>query len=142
MMKIKIVIILFVVVAIWGLSFLIHLYELKGNFKLENIDFKMISSITISNRGMKGINYVSINKKDSIDFFDRILAGSVPVNKDDLNLRDNDGLCEIEINFKDKKSMEIDLTDTHTNSGIITSGDYFYRNDKLLNYIIVILKGE
>ncbi|SHM24423.1 hypothetical protein [Mucilaginibacter sp. OK098] len=141
-MNIKIKIVLGVIVAIWTLSYLMHLYATKDKFKIENIEFKKINSIRVVDRGMEGTNIVVINKKDSIYVFNKIIHDSKTINENGLNLRDSYGLCDIIIYFKDKKSMEIGLINTRLTGGIIRSGDYIYRNDKLLDYIITILKNR
>ena len=140
-MSTKIKIVFGVIVAIWTLSYLIHLYERKDKFKVENIDFRIANSIKIADRGMLGTSFVVINKREDINIFSKIIQNSNAISEDGLNLRDSYGFCDIIFYFKDKKSMEVSLINTRLTGGIITSGDYFYRNDKLLDYITTILKN-
>jgi len=135
--KFKLVFILVGIAFIWALSFVIHLSEKQDKHKIENIISKNVKLITIFDRGLKGNQTIIIDSPDSINVFDMMIQRSKLVDQGSLNLRDNKGLCDIEFKYKDGRVQTIDLTDyTSFSKGIIMSGDYTYRNDDLLNYVM------
>jgi len=140
--KFKLVFVFVGIAFIWTLSFVIHLFEKRDKYKLGNITSKNVKLITVFDRGLKGNRTIIIDDSDSIHVFNAKMQRSQLVDQDSLNLKDNKGLCDIEFKYKDGRSQTIDLTNyTSLSKGIIQSGDYFYRNDALLNYVMSKLKN-
>ena len=139
-MKIKIIFVFSGIVAIWVLSFLIHLYERKDSFKIENINIKNIDSIKIFDRGIVGENSFFIRNKDSINGLVKIISNSKGIDEEKLNLKDSNGVCDLMIYSENRKPTELNLTATNETGGIVNSGDYYYRNDELLHYVRTIFK--
>jgi hypothetical protein len=139
-MKIKIIFVFSGIVAIWVLSFLIHLYERKDSFKIEDINIKNIDSIKIFDRGIVGENSFFIRNKDSINGLVKIISNSKGIDEEKLNLEDSNGVCDLMIYSENRKPTELNLTATNETGGIVNSGDYYYRNDELLHYVRTIFK--
>jgi len=129
------------IILIWLFSFVMHLYETQDKFKIENISYDKIKFIEIDNRGIIGDKEIVIRNKNSIDKTSRILKNSKEVKWENLNLKANMGLCELYLHRTDGSVMELILYNLPPSGGIVSSGDYYYKNDELLNFAIGILKS-
>lgn len=137
--KTKLIVIFIGMITIWVASYFIHLYETSDSFKVENIPYAQIDTVKIS----EGTgNTIIIDNKDSILTVKNILMRSRMIDERDLNLRANTRLFQIVVHFKDNKSIDLDLLKTLYSGGILRSGDYYYQNTPLLNYVVNMLDSR
>jgi hypothetical protein len=130
--KTKLIVGFIIMISIWAASYIIHLYETKDSFKIENISHGQIDTIKIS----EGIEKtVIISNQDSILRFMNILLQSKMAEDREVKLRATRSF-EITIHFKNNKSTDLDLLKTVYSGDILRSGDYYYQSSPLLNFIV------
>lgn len=128
------------ILAIWLLSYLIHVFESGASFKLTNIKPNDIKAILVEDRGIKGNEVIRIANRDSITQVLALIKTSRLVDWDSINVKANKGLCTIILKHSANTNSTLELINTSFSGAIIESGDYCYRNDSLLHYIQKILK--
>ena len=140
--KTKLVIVIIGIIVIWSASYIIHLYETQDSFKVENIPYRKIDTIEISNREIQGDSSIIIADRDSIAKVGKMLIGSKIVSFDNINTKANKGEYFIFLHIKNSKTVKWYLTNTSYSGGILRSGDYFYQNTPFLNFVISKLRAN
>lgn len=128
------------IIFIWSFSFIIHFFETRKKFRIENLSYKEIKFIEIDDRGIIGGKKKQIYNKDTLQKIAVLLKNSKEVKLGDINIKSSNGLCELNIYFNNYTTNTIDLYNTSFSGGIVASGDYYYRNDMLLGFIFIVLK--
>lgn len=134
--KTKIILVFSALIVVWLLSYAIHLIELRPSLDLTKLYSEDITSIKINDRGILGNNSVLITDVERLKILSRLIVSSSEVDYDDINIKSNHGLCEVELHLKNKQNISFIITKTSFSGGILNSGDYYYRNDSLLVMII------
>jgi hypothetical protein len=134
--KTKAIIVFVGIIVILSGSFIIHLYETQDSFKVENIPYTQIDTIEISDRGLLGNSSIIITNKDSILIMNKILIDSKIVSFDNINVKSNKGESDITIHIKNSEPIKLYLINTSFSGGILSSGDYYYQNTPLLNFVM------
>jgi hypothetical protein len=145
--KAKLIIVFSVMVFIGLFSYGIHLFETKDSFKIEYIASLGVDSIKIIDRGLTGMGEITIENQDTINKIKMLLFLSKPVPFDVINFHSNKGSLDLLFNSKGKKIAVVSISKTPLmNSsvlhGILSSGDYHYQNDSLLNLLTARLQNK
>jgi|GEM_PF-6181068 len=138
--KRKMALVGFAVIIVWFLSYIIHLIELKPSLDITKIHYGEVSLIKIYDRGILGNDSVLISDGEKLKLLSKLIVSSSKVKYKDINIKSNQGLCEVELRLKTMKSINLVITKTSSSGGILNSGDYYYRNDSLLKVIVRYLK--
>lgn len=136
--KMPFIVILVPSVLLFGL--ITFIVESLPCYDVRQFDFDKVSTIEIEDRGLLGNGIIEKRDRATVQFLSCLIKNSYRVDLLKTNLRANLGLCEMHIKFRDNKTKTILLTNTSYSDGIIQSGQYYYRNDSLLNVILKMLK--
>jgi hypothetical protein len=130
-------IIVFTIMTIIGLgSFRIHLYERQDSFRVENFPYSQVNAVKIFGSGISRATPVIISNKSDILEISQILLDSKEVDFDNINVKSSKDTYEIRFYIRNRKnSIMIYYFNTSFSGGIIQSGDYYYKNDRLLSFI-------
>lgn len=124
------------------LLFVFHITGTSASNDIGNFKYQDINTITISDRGLLGNEIIKLKDPEIVRTIADLLKNSKKIDPEAVNLKANQGLCDIELEFKTPKYKPITLTNTTQSGGIIRSGDFHYRNDSLRNMILNILKNN
>jgi len=100
-----------------------------------------VSVFEVSDRGIFGNKKLRITDPDSIAYMSKKILKSTKVNFSSINFKSSMGHCTIEIIYSDGKKDNLELSNTSEPGGILSSGDYYYRNDDFLREIMLQLKS-
>ena len=123
----------------WLLSYGIQLSETRDRFKIEKLDYEKVKMIKVTDRVLVPEKNLVFKNKDSIRYIVKMLKESKPVNFDSINFHSTMELFEVVLRTKDE-TINVTLSRTsfmHSSAlhGIISSGDYEYQNDLLLDLL-------
>lgn len=124
------------------LAFVYHLTGYSANYDLMNIRRSEINAISLDDRGILGNHSIQITKHSEVNHLFELFKASKRIEYSDVNLRNSNGLCDIELKLKNNKSFNMTITNAVEDGGIINSGNFYYRNDSLLVLIKDFLKGK
>ena len=117
------------------------LFKGKESFTLEEVLANKITTSDVQDRSLVGNHQYTIRNADSVAIFLDIIKMSKPVEFSSLNIKIGAQTCLIILKDASGKEFSTVLTDESKDKGILRSGEYFYRNDDLLNVIETKLKA-
>jgi hydrogenase maturation factor HypF (carbamoyltransferase family) len=138
----KLIVFVVIAIVILSVTFILHLFETQDSFKIENVVYKKGLFIEIKNRGITPNTSLVVKNTYFVNKIIKFIKTSQPVKQDDISVKAHIGLYEIIFHYANDKDLMFILTDTTFSGGIIQSRGFFYRNDRLLKYIIDVLKAN
>jgi hypothetical protein len=142
MSKIRFILVFGVIIGVWLISYILHHRMLKPSLDINSINLENVRSIKIDDRGILGNKSIEVSNAKRVKCLSKLIIASSKVNYDEINFKDNQGLCEIELQLKNKENLILVMTKTNLTGGILRSGDFCYRNDSLLNIISETLRSN
>jgi hypothetical protein len=118
---------------------IIVVFQSMSNYDIHNFDLSNLTEIRISDRGLLGNTKKVIEDHETVESFVHLLKSSIKVDQSEANLKLNQGLCDVELVYKNNSIKAVSIVKT-LQGGIITSGQHCYRSDSILSMIIRTLK--
>ncbi|WP_158800299.1 hypothetical protein [Pedobacter sp. L105] len=135
--------ILLCIAILLGFSLYYFVFRAGSARELDIINFPWdrVSAFEVSDRGIFGNKKLRITDPDSILYIRKMILKSTKVSFNSINFKSSMGHCTVEIIYNDGKKDNLELSNTSEPGGILSSGDYYYRNDDFLKEIIWQLKS-
>jgi hypothetical protein len=129
-----------VIMGVGLLFYVLRCSELDPPADVNNLRSEDIASIKIYDRGIFGNDSVIIGNSEKLRMLSNLIISSHKVEFDSINTKANQGLCEIELGMRNNEHLTLVIIKTSFSGGVLSSDDYYYRNDSLLNVITRSLK--
>jgi hypothetical protein len=126
-------------VAFGGIMILI---ESSSLYDIHGFNFTDVKSIKIYDRGLYGNDTIEITDNKKIQQIGRFINTSIGVRQSDFPLAANRGFCDLDIITKNNKITSIDVVKTNDKDGFINSGQWRYKSDSLLSFILTELRNK